>query len=153
MRGCGGGRWRRGHGSMRGNPNNRTCTSGVDVHVHIHVHTNVHVHVDVIGAGQPGCGRHGAGRVVDAVVAVRVDVRGQGVIRVSGPVGKHAAAGLVRAVQDLVDAETYGLMLLLVGLVHLLDPSVLHRLLLRFLGVLRKVLLDFWHVVVYAEGK
>lgn len=86
------------------------------VHIHVHVHADVHVHVDVVGAG----------RVVDAVVAVAVDVGGQRVIRVSSPVGQHAAAGLVRAVEDLVNSEADGLMLLLVRLVHLLDPSVLH---------------------------
>lgn len=124
----GGGGGRRRHGSVRGHPNHAAGVPRVHVHVHVHVHAHVHVHVDVVGARQARRGRrHGAGRVVHAVVAVAVHVGGQRVIRVrAGPVGQHAAAGLVRAVEDLVDPEADGLVLLLVRLAHLLDPGVLH---------------------------
>ena len=119
---------------MRRHPDD--AAGAARVHVNVHVHADVHVHVDVVGAGQARRRRrrHGAGRVVDAVVAVAVHVRRQRVIRLGGSVGQHAAARLIRAVEDLVDAEADGLMLLLMRLVHLLDPGVLHTFSVPLLG-------------------
>lgn len=108
-------RW---HGSVSWYPDNTTGVSSVYVNVHVHAH--IHVHIHVIGTSEPS--RHGAGRVIDAVIAIGVNVR---VIRVAGSVGQHAAAGRVSAVQYLVYSKADGLVLL-VCLVNLFKSSVLH---------------------------
>lgn len=111
-------RW---HGSVSWYPDNTTGVSSVYVNVHVHAH--IHVHIHVIGTCESS--RHRAGRVIDAVIAIGVNVWGKRVIRVAGSVGQHTAARLVRAVQNLVYSKADGLVLL-VCLVNLFKSSVLH---------------------------
>lgn len=111
--------WR--HGSVSRDTDDTASVRWIDVNVHIHA--DIHVHVHVVGARQPSC--HGAGRIVYTVVPIGINVRRQLVIRVAGSIRKHAAAGLIRAVQNLIYSKADGLVLL-VGLVHFFNACVLH---------------------------
>lgn len=106
---------------MGRNPNNPTSITRVYIYVHIHAH--IHVHVDIVRTRESGS--HRASGVVHTIVAIRIDVGGQLVIRVAGPVRQHAAGGLVRAIQNLINPKANRLVLLM-SLVDFFDPSVLH---------------------------